>query len=75
MTPSPSGEYLLISKIKRPFSHLLPMGGFAEEVEIWTRRGEFVRKLADIPSREGMPINGVQTGPRGHAGVRTSPRR
>jgi dipeptidyl aminopeptidase/acylaminoacyl peptidase len=66
VTPSPSGEYLLISKIKRPFSHLLPMSGFAEDVEVWTRRGEFVRKLADIPTREGIPINGVQTGPRGH---------
>ncbi|MFY9621876.1 MAG: prolyl oligopeptidase family serine peptidase [Pyrinomonadaceae bacterium] len=66
VTPSPSGEYLLISKIKRPFSHLLPMSGFAEDVEVWTRRGEFVRKLADIPVREGIPINGVQTGPRGH---------
>jgi dipeptidyl aminopeptidase/acylaminoacyl peptidase len=66
VTPSPSGEYLLISKLKRPFSHLLPMGGFAEDIEVWTRRGEFLRKLADIPSREGIPINGVQTGPRGH---------
>ena len=66
VTPSPSGEYLLVSKLKRPFSHLLPMSGFAEDVEIWTRRGEFVRKLADIPTREGIPINGVQTGPRGH---------
>ena len=66
VTPSPSGEYLLISKIKRPFSHLLPMSGFAEDVEIWTRRGEFVKRLADIPSREGVPINGVPTGPRGH---------
>jgi dipeptidyl aminopeptidase/acylaminoacyl peptidase len=66
VTPSPNGEYLLISKLKRPFSHLLPMSGFAEDVEVWTRRGEFVHKLADIPSREGIPINGVQTGPRGH---------
>ena len=66
MAPSPSGQYLLISKLKRPFSHLLPMSGFAEDVEVWTRRGDFVRKLADIPSREGIPINGVQTGPRGH---------
>ena len=66
VTPSPSGEYLLVSKIKRPFSHLLPMSGFAEDIEIWTRRGEFVRKLADIPTREGIPINGVQTGPRNH---------
>lgn len=66
VTPSPNSEYLLISKTKRPFSHLLPMSGFAADVEVWTRRGEFVRKLADIPTREGIPINGVQTGPRGH---------
>ena len=40
------------------------MNGFPEDVEIWSRRGEFVHKIADIPSREGVPINGVQTGPR-----------
>jgi dipeptidyl aminopeptidase/acylaminoacyl peptidase len=65
VTPSPSGEYLLVSKTKRPFSHLLPMGGFPQDVEIWNRRGEVVRKIADVPSREGVPINGVQIGPRG----------
>ena len=66
VTPSPSGEYLLVSRIKRPFSRFLPMGGFPKDVEIWTRRGEVAKKLADIPSGEGIPINGVQTGPRGH---------
>jgi dipeptidyl aminopeptidase/acylaminoacyl peptidase len=66
VNPSPSGEFLLVAKIKRPFSHLIPMGGFPEDVEIWTRRGEVARKIADVPSREGVPINGVQTGPRGY---------
>jgi dipeptidyl aminopeptidase/acylaminoacyl peptidase len=66
VNPSPSGEFLLVAKIKRPFSHLIPMGGFPEDVEIWTRRGELARKIADVPSREGVPINGVQTGPRGY---------
>lgn len=65
VNPSPSGEFLLVAKIKRPFSHLIPMGGFPEDAEIWTRRGEVARKIADVPSREGVPINGVQTGPRG----------
>jgi dipeptidyl aminopeptidase/acylaminoacyl peptidase len=64
-TPSPSGEYLLVSRIKRPYSHLIPVNGFPEEVEIWTRDGQVSRKIADVPSREGVPINGVQTGPRG----------
>src|SRR6266446_1519057 len=66
VTPSPSGEYILVSKIKRPFSHLIPMNGFPEDVEIWTRRGEVARKIADVPSREGVPLTGVQAGPREH---------
>jgi dipeptidyl aminopeptidase/acylaminoacyl peptidase len=66
VTPSPSSEYLLVAKIKRPFSHLIPMNGFPEDVEIWNRRGEVARKIADVPSREGVPLTGVQTGPRAY---------
>src|SRR5712692_10030992 len=66
VTPSPSGEYILVSKIKRPFSHLIPMNGFPEDVEVWTRKGEVARKVADVPTREGVPLTGVQTGPRGY---------
>jgi dipeptidyl aminopeptidase/acylaminoacyl peptidase len=66
VTPSPSGEYILVSKIKRPFSHLIPLNGFPEDVEIWTRGGEVARKVADLPSREGVSLTGVQTGPRNY---------
>jgi dipeptidyl aminopeptidase/acylaminoacyl peptidase len=66
VTPSPSGEYLLVSKIKRPFSHLIPMNGFPEDVEVWSRRGDVAGKIADVPSREGVPLTGVQAGPRGY---------
>lgn len=65
VTPSPSGEYLLVTRIKRPFSHLIPMNGFPEDVEVWTRAGQLAKKVADVPTREGVPINGVQTAPRG----------
>ncbi len=64
VTPSPSGEYILVSRLKRPFSRLVPMNGFPKEIEIWNRRGELMRKLADLPSSEGVPINGVEPGPR-----------
>ena len=65
VTPSPGSEYILVSRIKRPFSHLLPMNGFPTDVEVWTRGGAVAHQIADVPSREGVPINGVQTGPRG----------
>jgi dipeptidyl aminopeptidase/acylaminoacyl peptidase len=64
VTPSPNGEYILVSRLKRPFSRLVPMNGFPKEIEIWSRNGNVVRKLADLPSSEGVPINGVETGPR-----------
>ena len=65
VTPSPSGEFFLVTRIKRPYSHLIPMNGFPEEVEVWTRANQVARKIADLPSREGVSLTGVQTGPRG----------
>ena len=62
-TPSPNGEYLLVSRLKRPFSRLLPYSGFPQDVEVWNRRGERVRAVADVPMRDTVPINGVMTGP------------
>jgi dipeptidyl aminopeptidase/acylaminoacyl peptidase len=64
VAPAPNGEYFLVSKVKRPFSHLYGMSGFPKDVEIWNRRGELARKVADVPSSEGIVMNGVQVGPR-----------
>jgi len=33
-------------------------------VEIWNRRGDIARTVAEIPSREGVTLTGVRTGPR-----------
>ena len=64
VSPAPNGEYVLVSKVKRPYSHLVPFDGFPQDVEIWNRRGEVARKVAEIPSREGVTLTGVRTGPR-----------
>ncbi len=61
---SPNNDYLLVARIKRPFSRLVPMSGFPKDVEVWNQRGQLVRTIADVPTTEGVPINGVITGPR-----------
>jgi dipeptidyl aminopeptidase/acylaminoacyl peptidase len=66
VAPSPNDRFILVTKIKRPFSHLIPMNGFPEDVEIWDRKGAMVKKLADRPNLEGVPLTGVEPGPRGH---------
>jgi dipeptidyl aminopeptidase/acylaminoacyl peptidase len=64
VSPSPDGQYLLVSTVKRPYSHLIPLNGFPQAVEIWTRRGDVARSIAEIPSREGVTLTGVRVGPR-----------
>jgi dipeptidyl aminopeptidase/acylaminoacyl peptidase len=64
--PSPDEQYLLVARIKRPFSRLVSMRGFPHDVEVWNRNGDVVKMLASLPSTEGVPINGVLKGPRGH---------
>jgi dipeptidyl aminopeptidase/acylaminoacyl peptidase len=61
---SPDDRYLLVTRIKRPFSHLLGMNGFPKDVEIWDLRGTVVHAIANLPNAEGVPIAGVPTGPR-----------
>jgi dipeptidyl aminopeptidase/acylaminoacyl peptidase len=73
LDPSPSGEYILVSRVVRPYSYLVPAGLFPEVVEVWDTSGRVVRELARVPLREDIPIEGVQKGPRGFRWRDTSP--
>jgi dipeptidyl aminopeptidase/acylaminoacyl peptidase len=64
VNPSPDGNYLLVTRMKKPYSYSLPFSGFARSYEIWTKNGEMVKVVADLPPNEGVPMNGVPTGPR-----------
>jgi dipeptidyl aminopeptidase/acylaminoacyl peptidase len=62
---SPAMDYFLVERIKRPYSYSLPASGFSHSVEIWDMDGGLVKVLADLPTEENVPINGVPKGPRG----------
>jgi dipeptidyl aminopeptidase/acylaminoacyl peptidase len=64
--PSPDGKFFLIVRTKRPFSRLAPRDDFPKDVEVWSRTGEKVRAIADVPSGEHVSITGVITGPRAY---------
>jgi len=61
---APGGEYVLVSRTLRPFSYLVPAIRFPKEMEVWNLRGEVVRRIAQLPLAENVPIRGVRTGPR-----------
>ena len=61
---SPSGEFVLVSRTLRPYSYLVPAVRFPKEIEVWNFRGEVVRRIAQQPLAENVPIRGVREGPR-----------
>ena len=74
VTPSPNGQYVLVTRVKKPFSHLIPMSGIAQSVEIWSRAGEVARTIADVPSREGVSLTAWRRDRAALSGAPISPR-
>jgi dipeptidyl aminopeptidase/acylaminoacyl peptidase len=63
--PSPDENYLLVMRLKRPFSYRVPYFYFARTLEVWDAAGNVVRTIADLPVSDEVPQQGVPTGPRG----------
>lgn len=61
--PSPDESYLLVTRLRRPFSYSVPYDRFSRTIEIW-KGGEPIRVLADFPVSDEIPRQGVPTGPR-----------
>ncbi len=68
---SPDGKYILVSRIKRPFSYLFPYFRFPKEVEVLDLDGKSVYKVASIPLQDNLPVQGVAKGPRGYDWIPT----
>ena len=62
---APGGQFVLVSRTGRPYSYLVPSGRFPKAIEVWNLRGEVVRRVAELPLAENVPIRGVRPGPRG----------
>jgi dipeptidyl aminopeptidase/acylaminoacyl peptidase len=71
--PSPDGKHLLVSRIHRPYSYILPESEFPREVEVWNLAGKVEYKVASLPLEEHVPIEGVPLGPRDYQWVPTQP--
>jgi dipeptidyl aminopeptidase/acylaminoacyl peptidase len=61
---SPDGNYVLVDRVRKPYSYAVPYYDFAHTCEIWDTAGNSVKVLADLPAAETVPMNGVPTGVR-----------
>ncbi len=62
--PAPNGQFLLVERLHTPYSYHVPSGLFPRLIEVWDRDGHAVRRIADLPLGERIPVRGVRTGPR-----------
>lgn len=63
---SPDGKYIMVEKIKKPFSYLVPAYRFPYDVEILDIKGNKIKTIAEIPLDEVRPsgFDATVTGPR-----------
>lgn len=66
VSPSPDGNYILVTKVQKPFSYLVPYYRFPIAVEAWSPVGDVVQTIAEIPLAENIPqgFGAVREGPR-----------
>jgi dipeptidyl aminopeptidase/acylaminoacyl peptidase len=69
---SPDGQFLLVYRLRRPFSYRVPCALFARRIEVWPAEGligaggtvEPAAVVADLPVSDEVPRMGVPTGAR-----------
>lgn len=66
VTPSPDGKYLLVERVKHPYSYSLQQDSFPASIEVWNLDGELVHLVADKPLQDQIPIafGSCELGPR-----------
>jgi dipeptidyl aminopeptidase/acylaminoacyl peptidase len=65
--PSPDGRYLLVTRVKRPYSYVVPAWNFPQETSVVdARTGARVKLVADVPLTDDLPpsFDAVPEGPR-----------
>lgn len=62
--PSPDGQKVLVTRVKRPYSYVVPASDFAQATEVWNPQGEVLWTVVDRAVADDVPIGGVVTGPR-----------
>lgn len=70
---SPDGEYILIERLVKPWSHEVAWWRFASEIEVWDRDGHQVAQLASLPLANEVPTHGVPEGVRSITWRATAP--
>ncbi len=63
---SPNNEYLLASRMNKPYSYLLPYYYFPKSYLVFDKAGNLVKELSNQPLQDQIPIGGTRKEPRNY---------
>jgi dipeptidyl aminopeptidase/acylaminoacyl peptidase len=61
---APDGQHLLVTSLHKPYSYVTTYERFPRDVDVWSRSGAILHRVASLPLMDRVPIHGVPTGPR-----------
>ncbi|MDP4821684.1 MAG: prolyl oligopeptidase family serine peptidase [Saprospiraceae bacterium] len=63
---SPDGNYVLMTRVNRPYSYLVPYYLFPQDISVYDMNGAIVKQIAALPLAENIPtgFDAVRSGPR-----------
>jgi dipeptidyl aminopeptidase/acylaminoacyl peptidase len=61
---SPNNKWIIVAKMERPFSYVVPFYLFKRERGLWSIDGKVKKVLGVVGPFENIPIQGEATGPR-----------
>ncbi len=61
---APDGQRLLLTRVQRPYSYLMPMWSFPHQISVLDLESARQRIIVEVPLAEGIPIGGVRQGRR-----------
>ncbi|MDO9478544.1 MAG: S9 family peptidase, partial [Pseudohongiella sp.] len=53
---SPDGNYLLISRLEKPYSYTVPASRFPTVTEVWNLQGQLIAEIESLPLLDNIPI-------------------
>jgi dipeptidyl aminopeptidase/acylaminoacyl peptidase len=62
--PSPNGAFLLVERVRPPWSQRHAWWRFGSVTEVWKMDGTVVHTVASLDLHDSVPIHGVPMGPR-----------
>lgn len=52
---SPDGNYVMVGQVKEPFSYIVPYYRFPSSTDIYTKSGQLVKNMLEVPLTEDLP--------------------